>query len=327
MTLMDVYTKDEFEKLIPEVDKATADNLYDYFADRTPIDNFARYMHITTVEYIDQYNMMLRDESVTYDAMVTDYIERLTKNKTSGKDTSHEETTGGKTTHNTLTGTGEDKTVVDSTGNTTETPNTKVVEDTTSSTDGSRKNTGTQETNGTDGGTTTGTNSETNAQMTKTNPMAVSYSTYTPGKLPALNWYSADAQGQTERNGNSSESRSNHNDSTRTDNLTETNHDEGTGKTTTATTGTNKTDTTGKQTTTYTRGAGNTSEGGESSNGTSDNENTSNSESRTTDRYAGRHGFSPAELLEKSRNYILLMKSFRWLCEKYNHCFLWEVEW
>lgn len=325
MLLMDTYTKEAFEKLIPEVDTATADNLYDYFADRTPIDNFERYIHITTLEYIQQYNMMLRDESVSYDAMVTDYIERLTKSKTNGQETAHGETKDGKKTNTTLTGTGEDKTVVDSTGNTTETPNTTVTENTNSDTNGSRKNTGTQETNGTDGGTTTADGVGNSMGMGKTNPNQVAYSA-SAGVLPALNWASADSQQQSKTDENRSETRSNHNDSTRTDNLTETTTDHGEGKTTTSTTGTNKTDTTGKQTTTYTRGAGNKTEGTEDSTGTSDSQNSSNSESRTTDRYAGRHGYSPAELLEKSRNYILLMKSFKWLCDKYNHCFLWEVE-
>lgn len=334
------YTKEEFEALIPEIDTATADNLYSYFSLRTPVDNFAAYAHQTALTYADQYARLLRDESVEYDAMVTDYIERLTKGKTT-EDLSKTTTgSGSKTDTTTTKNGGDDVTVTDTTGNTVETPETVITEDSSSSTNGSRKNTGTQDTSGTGSENTTGKSQNGDVGLLKTNPMQITYSVFRVssdgsaatqtshaiGMPDKLDWSSADSQQQTFHSDESDGTKSTTDSQTRTDNLTETTSDSGTGKVTTTNSGKNTTDTTGKQTVTRTLGAtvDTTTTGSDNSNQVENGSNTSTS--RTTDRYTGRHGYSPAELLQKSRDYILLMKSFRWLCEKFNHCFVWTVE-
>lgn len=337
--LINDYTEDQFIALIPSVDEATARNLYSYFKCRDPIDNFEHYLNQTALTYNDQYVRMLRDESVEYDAMVTDYIERLTKGKTTA--TSTKKTTG---TSNGSDGTliadgGSNQTVVDNTGKTIETPDLTAVEDVSSSSNGSRKNTGTQDT--VNNITKTGSNSSHagSVGLVKTNPMAVvnsatwsisgdqQASVLSGAGMPTkLDWSAADTQQQTSNSDAGTTSENTEDSTARTDDLTETTSDSGTGKTTTKNTGTNTTDTTGKQTTVETLGATRNSTMTRSGSTSNDESGSESSTTRNTDRYTGRHGFAPAELLEKSRDYILLMKSFAWFCGKFNHCFVWTVE-
>lgn len=332
--LLDEYTKEQFESFIPEIDTATADDLYEYFSYREPIANFQHFLKQTSRTYGDQYVRMLRDESVQYDAMVNEYIERLTKGKTT--DTTETKGTTNETTGATgkITNSGTNTTIRDTSGNTTETPNTTTVEDVNSSTSGTRNNTGTQTnaSNSNNKEDTSETNS--NRQLNKTNPMSITYDETMgtgfageyvgmPTKLP---WATADAQAQGDHTGVSSNTTQGHEDTTRTDDLAEATSQSGTGKTTTAVSGTNSTDVKGKETTTENLGSGSTSTTDATKTGSNSGSTTSNGTTRTTDQYTGRHGASAAELLQKSRDYILLMKSFQWLCEKFNPCFEWLVE-
>lgn len=229
-TLQELYTADEFAKLVPEIDEATAANLYSYFGDRIPVTGFPHYVHMKMLLYADQYIRMQRDESVKYDAMVTDYLEAKYTDKTdkSGKTTT---TTSGSDTN-------DSKTETDTNGS-----------------------------------------SQTDAQhVDKTNPMQVVYNNVEAGQFPPLKWDTADTQTED-----------------KTENTT-------TGKETAATTGS------------------------ASHNSTVTGDNSGSDKTVHTERRTGRSGRNPAELLEASLHYIVITKSFGWLVDRLNNCFIWSID-
>lgn len=289
-TLAEKYTAEQFRELLPDMDEATNRDLYTFFQYRELKDNSQFFFWQVWRIYGEQYNRQLRDESVNYDAMVTEYLERETRGKTDGTETGNNSGTVSKTGENNETH-GRD---TNSTRNTARDINT----------------TETTEGNSTDSGQNDGHTTETTEgkEISKTNPMAVSYGTTTPGTIPALDWASADGQRQT---------------------LTDT-----TGTTSDTTSNTHKEDenTTNKGTITDSENGGETMTGTDHAD-TKEHQDTSSSSSisrsenrRDRERETGRHGYSPAELLEKSRSYILKTKSFQWLCERFNNCFKWEVD-
>lgn len=79
--LSEAYTLEQFKALFSILDDATVENLYNVFIDREPISGFSNSIKRTEILYSRQYNDLIRDESVQYDAMVTDYIEGLTNSK------------------------------------------------------------------------------------------------------------------------------------------------------------------------------------------------------------------------------------------------------
>lgn len=308
------YTAEQFAALFVNTDEATVSNLYEFYKYRTPCDNFPHFIRQTEILFASQYKKLLRDESVTYDAMVSEYMERLVvddrsgKNSRSGTGTTTEKTTGGMTEK----GTSENIRTDNLQQNTEGTNNSTTTNDLQQSTTG--------DTSGTTTDNSTTTDTSKTAGMSKTNPQSVSYSSASAGAIPSLSWTSADGQTQQE------ESETTTVNDSRTNSETHHNVVKNTGTATTSAddnhtvtnTGTVSDD--GKTTR-------ETSQNGSKDGSTTTTEEETKSETGTTkERYTGRHGYTPAEMLEKSRDYILGTNAFKWLCEKYNSCFVWEVE-
>lgn len=286
--LKDTYTLDEFKKLFSIADEATIEDLYLIFGNRDPIEDFPHYISKTERLYNRQYVKLLRDESVEYDAMVTDYMERLTTGTTSG------------TTSDTETGTSEMKRDgSDSTTLTHNTTNTHTGENSGTTTATGKTTTDEHGTDDTD--TTRDTQG-----LSKSNPFSNTYNSQT-GSFPSLNWDASDTQNETKETGSSNETTANNSE---TDTSSSTN-DSGTESSTDKQTGT---DSTSGTSSTTDKGTTSTSKTG-----------STNTTDRHTDRYSGRHGYSAPELLAKSRDYILGTDAFRWLVAKFDRCFEWGI--
>lgn len=281
-TLGKTYTLEDFAKLFTLTDEATISSLYTEFLDRDPKDNnFALYIKQTEQKYYPQYNKLVRDESVQYDAMVTDYMERQIKHNM----------TASKSAKGSNSGSG---TITAETSEQGENGNTRTL-NTENSVEGSGTNDNTETRN-------LQTSQETQG-INKTNPMQMKYST-SSGIMPELDWDTADGQSQEKING--------------TDTGTVENNGRNSNKQKTADTGT------------ITDSGTNTSTG----KSTTKNDDTRNIENNETneensddkERYTGRHGYSAPELLEKSRQFILLTTAFQWYVSKFEKCFVWSVE-
>lgn len=295
--LINSYTKQEFTSLIPEIDEATAGDLYDFFQYRDTKENFAHFLHQTALLYSLQYSRLLRDESVQYDAMVTDYIERLTTRKTdttgttaaTTSETTTEKTTGTTTTTDRHTG----SLINDSKNGNTRTLDTK------------------------DDGTTTGhltgndTSTSDSKSLGKSSPFQNQYDAGA-GTFPSLSWDTSDGQQQTLTDNTDTTEQTTNGTESKTQTGTITDSGSGTGTETRDLTDTGNIVNNGS------------TEG--TKEGNSSNQTAGSMTGRDTDRYTGRHGYSPAELLAKSAQYIKTTKAFAWICEKFNECFIWEME-
>lgn len=311
--LTDDYTLEQFKELFEETDEATISDLYSFYSYRTPCDNFPHFIRQTELMFVNQYNKLLRDENVTYDAMVSDYMERLVIDDRSGNSsrtgtgTNTETTTGGTTENGTAENTRTDDLKQDTEG----TNNSTRTDDLTQSESINGQSSTSGDTSADD---TTKTSS-----INRTNPQAVNYNV-TDGSMPYLSWDSSD--GQTQQETTDKTTTSSHESYTNA----ESNSVKNTGTTTTSqddnhtVTNTGTVTDNGKTTKTISSNGTKT----ETSN-TSDSSTTSET-GTTKERYTGRHGYTPAEMLEKSRNYIMQTNAFKWLCEKYNRCFVWNIE-
>lgn len=311
--LTDDYTLEQFKELFEETDEATINDLYSFYSYRTPCDNFSHFIKQTELMYVKQYNKLLRDENVTYDAMVSDYMERLVIDDRSGNSSrtgtgTNTETTTGGTTEN---GTAENTRTDDLTQDTSGTNNSTRTDDLTQ--------TGTTESSSNTSGNTSSSDINKNVSINKTNPQVVNYSV-TAGTMPGLTWDSSDNQTQQETNVQTT--------TTSRESVTEN------GNNSIKNTGTTTTSQDDNHTVTNT---GTVTDNGKTTKTVSSNEhktgNTTTSDSSTTsetgttkERYTGRRGYTPAEMLEKSRNYIMQTNAFKWLCERYNRCFVWNIE-
>lgn len=316
-TLKEDYTLEQFKDLFSQTDEATIEDLYSFYGYRTPISDpipFSLAITQTELIYTSRYKKLLRDESVTYDAMVTDYMERLVTDERTGK--SAKTGTGG-VTEETTTGSTE-------TGTNQNTTTNNLKQESNGTADNTQTDDTTQTVNATTSASTTETRnlagSSESQGLNKTNPMQVTYPTTAAGAIPSLDWTSADGQQQQKQ------------DTTNTGTVTTEGSTEDSN--TTKNTGTIKNNGTTSDTTTNTGTVtdnGNTSRTlngtgtRKTTNDTTDTEDTSES-GTTKERYTGRHGYNPAELLDKSRSYILGTNAFQWLCEKYNNCFTWNIE-
>lgn len=319
--LSELYTEEQFKTLCSGLDDATTADLYSYFKTRTPIDEFEQAINQTVLRYGRRYTLLLRDESVKYDAMITDYIERLTQKAAQTNTTEDGTTATNSTSEKTHKNDNSRTDTLNKNGWTTTTHTGTDKTDTEGTAGGSTEHTGTTTTD-----SNTALNSSTNTDsrgMDRTNPMTNSY-TVSQGTLPLMTWDAPDTQAQnseqktqTDNTNSTSTTTNNLKDaSTTTSNetgtttydTTQATHDTGTDTTTTTETGT-ATDSDSSKITSSDSKTGSTIYG-----------------DRGTERYTGRHGYSPAELLEKSRQYILGTDSFSWLCEKFNKCFIWTIE-
>lgn len=163
-TLQETYTAEQFAAITDRLDDNTLADLYSYFGQREPVPNFTYHLQRQAILYGGQYAKMLRDESVEYDAMVTDYLEAQHKEEIKQNNSGTEETT--------TTGT--------ESGTTGGTDNTTNTEKTTTTANG-----------------TSNTNSR---SLDKSDPMQNTYSD-AAGTMPALLWDTADTQSQTIQDG------------------------------------------------------------------------------------------------------------------------------
>lgn len=296
-TLENTYTAAEFTAMVPEIDEATAAGLYSYFSDRYPVDGFSHFMHQKMLLYSDQYIRMQRDESVKYDAMVTDYLEARYSdhNTTEGTGTDKAESSGttGRTATVEASGTTGNTSKVEASGTT---GNTDTVKETTS---------GTQTTDD------TATSETDNKELVKSNPMQETF-TDGVGAFPSLTWNTSDTQTEHVENGTTTDKNTvtTSGETNRTDTSEGTHSDNST--TTDSGSSSNKSTTTESGTT----GGTNTVE----------RSNTQTVDNVHTERRTGRTGRNPAELLETSLHYITRTKSFAWLCDRLNPCFIWTVD-
>lgn len=332
--LTEDYTQEQFKALFSKTDEATIEDLYSYFSYRDPTDNFAHFITQTELYFYDQYARLLRDEHVTYDAMVTDYMERYVKNtvdKTSSltEENKHEGsnkngTTETGTNQNTQTSNGGTETNETVSGTNTRTDDLTHTDDTTTTND----NTNTQNT--TQKETRDLTGSKNTKGMNKTNPMQVTYSTATAGAIPSLDWSSSDGQQQAEEDTTDTGTINTENGGTITDSgsnkVTGTKKDTGTETTegSTTTKGTVNNTETVQNNGNDARTINTTGETNSSDNRTQTA--TGNDTGETKERYTGRHGYSAPELLQKSKEYIRTTTAFQWYCEKFNKCFIWNIE-
>lgn len=313
MALMDDYTEQQFQALFSLTDEATAADLYSFFKYRTPLDNFSHFITQTELLFWNQYSRLLRDERVQYDAMVTDYLERLlTSNGSGSTTTARTETKTESATHN------SNRYVTKSTTRTDD-----LTETSTGESGDTRTDNLTTETTGTSGETSSGSSSDTGTEKTRgverTTPQAISYAS-NAGDVPDLDWSTPDSQSQSATDTTGAHTESGNRSVTSSGTTTNT----GTVQTTGTTNGTRKNS--GTIETTENENDNATEQSNIGGNTTGNDTTTSSDSGRTTERSTGRRGYSPAELLQKSRDYILGTEAFRWYCEKFNNCFVWEVE-
>lgn len=296
-SVLDTYTKDEFVKLFSLIDEATAANLYDYFKYRDVKPNLPHFLHQKELLYAEQYKKLLRDESVTYDAMVTDYIERLTTRKEDTSQTSSQ-TTDEKTTGKTNSTITTDDSHTGTISTETHNSNDRTIEQTNSGTSTEKTSGHTTDTDDTKG-------------ITKSNPYQNEY-TASAGTIPALDWTTSDGQQESisDKTGTTEEST----EGSTSDTQNGTVSDKGGG--------------TGSETRSLQDKGSTVQNGGSegSKEGSTSVQAAGSTTGRDTERYSGRHGYSPAELLSKSADYIYRTKAFAWLCEKFSGCFTWIVE-
>lgn len=322
-----------------ELDPATIEALTDWFGLRYLCDDdhfsvfFTR--EINMLQW--QYDQMRRLESVQFDPMVSQYMERWA-NRT-GDDTHNIQTNTEGTNKQETTGTNNGTST--STPGVTETTETVSRPNTTTTTTGTSEGTtsgnsttegNTKEANGGTSETTGSTQSKTrNHALSGVLPDSSTYGTGTAagedGMPNVLNW--TYASGQTGSVGSD--------DSTTGNKTTTSNEGSGESSTTvdsTATTNTESTSTTAvsgtdtTETTTTRSGSDSTVNQGTTS-GTVDGQTTgksteqgSNSFSHTDKEISTGRGEAPQDMLDRARSYILKMNAFDWLRKQLDSCFL-----
>lgn len=319
MLLVEKYTKAEFVGLLePTIGADAAESVWSLFRFREPInkptittkdgdtlDIWKAGVENTALLYGPRFLDYLRNETVVFDPMVTDYVERMIQNVKTGTATNsatNTESTSGEVTHGkTLTTATTDNTTDTYDSNDRLTRNTT---DTNNSTNTTTNNL-TETTNGTE--QTEGENRTIAAGL----PQSISYSGQS-GIPSALDWSVASSQEESDNN----------QDTTRSNTTTNTGTQGTQGTDTTTHTGTDTRDVTTERTLgrtgnqTQTAGGKDTTTGSRST--TTSGSNSTSEDGTTKERATGRSGKSPQELLELSRRYITNSNALKWFCEKMN---------
>ena len=271
------------------IDEATQQNLLDWFQFRQVCDDdrFGIYFHrlLRAAEW--QYNQQLRLESVEWDPMVSDYMERQirTNDSDSGNSKTTRSGTRNQTSESETTGTGKSET----------------------STTGETNNTSNNESDGTSNTTHTGETEQTqhSSGLTGTTPDTALYPA--TGYPESLAWVYASGQQEAKSEGTGNDSS--------TDNTTT--HDEGTTTDHGTSSGTaNTTDNTTSNTTGTVKDTDNSTE-----EGTNSNHHTGD----TGERYSARHE-SAHDLMDRARNYIRRTNAFLWLVDMLGAAFFGLVD-
>lgn len=272
-----------------EIDSATQSNLLDWYQFRNVCDDerFGVYFNRRLKAIGWQYNQYLRIESVKFDPMVSNYLERLinTASTANGKQT--------------VSGTGKQI----SEGSSSSTSNNKVTGTGNSKTDASGSNINTQTTDNTETGTQS---SETDQQQL--NGITPDSSVYPAAGFPAnLQWQYA--SGQSESKGSS---------------LGETsNKVNGTVKNDGSNTSVSETDTNTLETSEgSSSGEVSQTVNQENNSETSDQR---QSDTEVKERATGRSE-APQDMLERARNYITKTNAFMWLIDQLNITFFGVIE-
>lgn len=282
------------------VDDATQQELIDYFYFRYVCDDekFVHFFQRNLNQYVKQYNNYLRVENITFDPMVTRYLERQVIN-TESKDGSTSKSVSGNDTKNTTNG-GTITTVVDNDGTLSGTDN-----NTTSNT---YSNKSTVDEDGTNGNTRTGNNRS--RDLLSVFPQA-NVSSATSGSLDDPVSYAYATQ-MTDHKGNETVTDAGTN--TRDVTTSESGQGSGTNNTTISQTTTN--DTTSTTTRNDTVGQVNNISRTESG-----NEN-STLHGDMKERLTGRENYDAATLLSHARDYIRETNAFMFLVSKLEKCFI-----
>lgn len=280
------------------IDSATQAELYAWFQFRKVCDNdrFPVYFNRQLALYEDQYLALVRAQSVEWDPMVTEYMERQILNAKTGSDQRTGSTSGSKRS----SGSGG-KTI-----NTSE--NTGI--------NGSWTEQGYGENQSQEAGSNQWTDEGTGETQTESGTKGLAGTTpdsalYPEGGFPdELKWKYASSQSESKSDATSEESHEN--SGTGQDQRSGSGSNSYNGSGTNAQNGhatgilTEQDNKSGTENTT-----GNTFENGSMQ---------ENLDSR--ERYAGRHDHSPQELLEKARNYIKKTNAFMWLLERLDNTFM-----
>lgn len=295
--LLDQYTQTVlFEDLI---DEASQEQVIDHFYDRYCTDNnkFLLYFTRNLRRVADQYNNLVRIETIKFDPMVTKYLEEETKRRlsklTNGTDRTNEETSGSLQNSGIITVKTDNETTdnITTTGSLdgTDTTNTHTVvdEDTSNST------------------TDTIRTRDLQSNMPHSN---VSSST-TGGLMANVNWRYA--SGMVDHGEDNTHVTTGGRDVDTTDNIgvVRSEDTENTSEGSTVLDGTQIT----------TRGDGQTTSGSKTTSKTKNGDENTNDDTQKI--YTGREG-SPQELLDKARTYLRKSNAIEWLFDELEICFM-----
>lgn len=282
------------------VDDATQQELIDYFYFRYVCDDdkFVHFFQRNLNQYVKQYNNYLRVENITFDPMVTRYLERQIIN-TESKDGFTSKTLSGNDTKNTTNG-GTITTVVDNDGTLSGTDN--------NTTSNSYSNTSTVDEDGTNGNTRTGNNRS--RDLLSVFPQA-NVSSATSGSLDDPVSYAYATQ-MTDHKGNETVTDAGTN--TRDVSTSESGEGSGTNNTTISQTTTNDTTSTTTRNDTVEQVNNLSRTESSSVNGTSRGD--------MKERLTGRENYDAATLLSHARDYIRETNAFMFLVSKLEKCFI-----
>ena len=282
------------------VDDATQQELIDYFYFRYVCDDekFVHFFQRNLNQYVKQYNNYLRVENITFDPMVTRYLERQIIN-TESKDGFNSKSISGNDTKATTNG-GTITTVVDNDGTLSGTDN--------NTTSNSYNNSSTVDEDGTNGNTRTGNNRSRN--LLSVFPQA-NVSSATSGSLDDPVSYAYATQ-MTDNKGNETVTDAGTN--TRDVTTSESGQGSGTNNTTINQTTTNDTTstTTRNDTVDQVNNISRTESGNENSTLRGD----------MKERLTGRENYDAATLLSHARDYIRETNAFMFLVSKLEKCFI-----
>lgn len=320
-----------------DIDEASKQAIIAWFNFRKVCDNtyFVKFFQRQLTAYLWQYDQYLRLQSVAFDPMVADYMERQIIRKGDRKDSSTRKTT----TTNDLTTTTDGSTSGSTTGKTTNNlkttsngsteNNSEVTVSGTDTTDTDSTVTGTGTIDVLDDGTSENTRNGTNNNKSLSAQLPQS-SVNQDGVFPEnLNWQYLTQQDESRGTNSDTDNGKTHNDQTTTRNtqdttagtstltrdMTTAGHDTGTTESTIDNTGT--VDTEGQTSGTSNSTTTNTGTVVGDETGSVD----SQSNDDTRERYTGRHE-SPQDLLDRARKYITSTNAFNWLVAQLEPCFM-----
>lgn len=361
MTYLEWIEKNPNALATTGLDEATIGAIEDWFAFRYVCDNtkFERFFLREIKLHKWQYEQMLRLESVNFDPMVSNYVERWVsrtgsdKHEGNSKDIITNSGTSAHTGSNSSTSTPgvvetrrtehtQDTTSTTSENN-TETPNLTTTNSGSASASGNDNSNSKTVTDGSESGTNNtthdGTNTSDDRAMQGVLPDSSAYAT---SGFPAnMNWTYADSQNQGKHTGEDSStdknttSRETEGTSTTTGSAesstrsTSENTTKQTGNTTREGSSTTKNTGTNTDVDTLTRSGSDTSSG--TINSKDENSSTSTSERNDTAQNLFEHtdkeiatgrSAPPQEMLEKARSYFLKMNAFDWFRKRLDICFL-----